>query len=82
MRDGRPLTIDGGVYQTMQTITNRSESKYENVLILNDQLANIVTHNYTCKVAGSVIHGSTSQTFGKKLPEIVIVRQWSVSNIF
>ena len=58
MRDGHPLTIDGTTYQLMQTVTNRRESTYENVLTINDQLSS-VGHIFRCTVIN--VLGSSSE---------------------
>ena len=60
MRDGQPLTIDGGLYQLSQTVTNRSLSTYENVLTINAAMSYIYRHTYTCTVTN--VLGSKSKT--------------------
>ena len=59
MKDGQPLTVDGSTYQLTQTVTNRAESTYENVLTIHDELADIIDHTYTCRV-GNIL-GSASR---------------------
>ena len=51
MRDGQPLTIDGSTYQLTQTVTNRAESSYENVLTVKEELSAVVEHHYSCIVS-------------------------------
>lgn len=59
LKDGQPLSIGGSTYQLTQAVANRAESTYENVLTINDKLANIIDHNYTCRVNN--ILGSASR---------------------
>ena len=59
MRDGQPLTTDGGTYQLTQTVTDRTESSYKNVLTINEELSMVVEHHYSCIVLN--IHGNASK---------------------
>ena len=58
MRDGQALTIDGSTHQLIQTVTNRRESTYENVLTINDRLST-VGHIFRCTVTNTL--GSTTE---------------------
>ena len=59
MKDEQPLTIDGSTYQLTQTVTNRRESTYENVLTINDELNNIISHIFHCNIMNAL--GSASE---------------------
>ena len=50
MRDGQPLTIDGNVYQMTQTVMDRFAATYDNVLTINQPVANIEDSTFTCIV--------------------------------
>ena len=50
LRDGESMEFGGVTYQLTQTVTNRAQSTYENVLTINQPLANIVGSTYTCSV--------------------------------
>ena len=54
MRDGQPLTIDGTTYQLTQTVTNRRMSTYENVLMINIAISDIIEHTYTCTIINAL----------------------------
>ena len=58
MREGEELTIDGTVYTATQTVTNRRESTYENVLTIT--VLDVTTvGTYSCLVENTL---GTSQT--------------------
>ena len=59
MRDGQLLTIDGITYQLTQTVTNRAESSYENVLTIKEALSTVVEHFYNCIVTN--VNGMASE---------------------
>ena len=50
LRDGVSVVIGGVTYELAQTVTNRRESTYENILTINDDLANLVGDTFTCTV--------------------------------
>jgi hypothetical protein len=52
-RNGLNLTIDGSTIQMTQTITNRYNSYYNNILSINDDPDNVIG-NYTIVVGNSV----------------------------
>ena len=59
MRDGQPLTLNGRTYQMTQTVTNRRDTTYENVLTIN-AVSGIYRRTYTCTVLNAL--GSDSKT--------------------
>ena len=59
MRDEQPLTIDGITYQLTQTVTDRAESSYENVLTIEEALSTVVEHYYSCIVSN--MNGNASE---------------------
>ena len=48
LRDGESVTVGGVTYELAQRVINRRESTYENILTINDALANLVDDNFTC----------------------------------
>jgi hypothetical protein len=52
-RNGLNLTIDGSTIQLTQTITNRYNTYYNNILSINDDPDNVIG-NYTIVVGNSV----------------------------
>ena len=60
-RDGQPLTIDGSTYRMVQTVANRNNSTYENVLTINQTLASTVGSTFICGVS-NVIGSDTSDS--------------------
>ena len=51
---GSELTVDGSVYQFMQTLTEESTATYTNVLtIVSTDLTPIIGSNFTCEVENS-----------------------------
>ena len=68
MRDGQPLTIDGGTYY----VTYRSISAtYEHILTINAAVSTIYRHTYTCTVRNAL--GSDSRILtSRKINECVI----------
>ena len=57
MKDGQPLTTDGSSYYTLtQTVTDRTNSTYSNVLTASNGTG--VAGNYTCTVTNDL--GSAS----------------------
>lgn len=49
LKDGQPLSIDGSTYQLTQAVANRAESTYENVLTIDDKLANIIDRSRSAR---------------------------------
>ena len=63
----------GGVtYQLAQTVTNRPQSTYQNVLTINQPLAEIVDSSFTCSVENTVGTSSTSDSL-QIMGEIAII---------
>ena len=54
LRDGESVVVGGVTYELAQSVTNRRESTYENILTINDALANLVDDNFTCTVANAL----------------------------
>ena len=50
LRDGESVSVGGITYQLSQTVTNRLESTYENVLTFSGDLFNLVNDTFTCTV--------------------------------
>ena len=48
------MTVDGICYHLVQTVTNRRESTYENVLTINQPLTDIVGSTFTCSVTNTI----------------------------
>ena len=54
LRDGESVVVDGVTYELAQRVINRRESTYENILTVNDALANLVDDTFTCTVANTL----------------------------
>ena len=50
LRDGESVLVDGVTYQLAQTVTSRTQSTYQNVLTINQPLADIVGSTFSCRV--------------------------------
>ena len=50
LRDGESVVVGGVTYALAQRVINRRESTYENILTINDDLANLVNDTFTCTV--------------------------------
>ena len=60
---GSELTVDGSLYQFMQTLTDRTTSTYTNVLtIVSTDLTTIIGSNFTCEVENTRGRGSMNIT--------------------
>ena len=62
LRDRESVVVVGDTYELAQSVTNRRESTYENVLTINDDLANLMSDTFTCTVANA-LGMDTSQPF-------------------
>ena len=54
LRDGESMGFGGVTYQLAQTVTNRAQSTYQNVLTINQPSANILGSTFTCSVGNTV----------------------------
>ena len=54
LRDGVSEVVGGVTYELAQTVTNRRKSTFENVLTINDDLANLVDDTFTCTVTNAL----------------------------
>lgn len=57
-RNGVAIDVDGGKYETMQIVTDRKHSHYDNTLIVNDLTEILGNPTYTC-----IITNSAGETF-------------------
>ena len=62
LRDRESVVVGGVTYELAQRVINRRESTFENVLTINDALANLVSDTFTCTVANT-LGMDTSQPF-------------------
>lgn len=58
LRNGELLSTDGHNYETVQILNDRSNSFYENKLIIRDTVGLVNDPTYTCEVS----HGNTTLT--------------------
>ena len=54
LRDGESVVVGGVTYALAQTVTDRRESTYENVLTINDDVTSLVNDTFTCTVANTL----------------------------
>ena len=50
VRDGDSVTVNGVTYQLSQTLTNRVQSTYDNVLTITEPLSSLAGSTFTCQV--------------------------------
>ena len=54
LRDGESVVVGGVTYELAQRVTDRRESTYENILTINDALADLVSDTFTCTVVNTL----------------------------
>ena len=60
--DGESVEIDGVTYELTQMATNRGASTFDNVLTINQPLADIVDSSFSCSVTNSIGSSTASDT--------------------
>ena len=55
------MEFGGVTYQLTQTVTDRAQSTYENVLTIKQPLADIVGSTFTCNVENTIGTAESSQ---------------------
>ena len=63
MRDGDSATVNGVTYQLSQTLTNRTQSTYDNVLTITEPLTSLAGSNFTCQVENALGMFAVSDSF-------------------
>ena len=63
VRDGDTVTISGVTYQLSQTLTDRVQSTYDNMLTLTEPLSSLAGSNFICQVQNALGSSQTSQSF-------------------
>ena len=63
VRDGDSVTVSGVAYQLSQTVTNRSQSTYDNVLTITEALSSLAGSIFACQVENTLGPSQTSQSF-------------------
>ena len=58
-RDGVTVPLDGDRYEMMQTVTDRRNSYYDNILLIRDAFGLAGNHTYTCYITNYA--GNTSK---------------------
>ena len=54
VKDGDSATVNGVTYQLSQTLTNRAQSTYDNVLTIIEPLFSLADSNFTCQVENAL----------------------------
>ena len=54
VRDGDSATVNGVTYHLSQTLTNRTQSTYDNVLTITEALSTLAGSNFTCQVENAL----------------------------
>ena len=54
VRDGDSATVNGVTYQLSQTLTNRAQSTYDNVLTITEALSSLAGSTFTCQVENAL----------------------------
>ena len=60
VRDGDAVTDNGVTYQLAQTLTDRQQSTYENVLTITEPLSSLMSSTFTCQVGNTLGPSETS----------------------
>ena len=68
------MEFGGVTYQLTQTVTDRAQSTYQNVLTINQPLAEIIGSAFSCSVENTIGTSPTSQPF-------IITSEHSVSSV-
>ena len=69
VKDGDSTTMNGVTYQLAQTLTDRRQSTYENVLIITEERSSLAGSAFTCRVKNVLGMSETLLSFeipGKK----------------
>ena len=72
LRDGESMGFDGVTYQLAQTVTNRAQSTYQNVLTINQPLADIIGSTFTCSVENRIGTSPVSQPLTITMGELLL----------
>ena len=62
VRDGDSVTVNDVTYQLSQTLTNRAQSTYDNVLTITEPLSSLAGSNFTCQVENTLGASEISQS--------------------
>ena len=62
LREGESTESGGVTYQMAQTVANRAQSTYQNVLTINQPLADIIGSTFFCSVENAVGISPVSQS--------------------
>ena len=63
VRDGDSATVNDVTYHLSQTLTNRAQSIYDNVLTITEPLSSLADSTFTCQVANALGMSAISQLF-------------------
>ena len=63
VRDGDSATVNDVAYQLSQTLTNRTQSTYDNVLIITEALSSLAGSTFTCQVENALGISAISDSF-------------------
>ena len=62
VRDGNSATVNGVTYQLSQTLTDRAQSTYDNVLTITEALSSLAGSTFTCQVENALGVSAISQS--------------------
>ena len=79
LRDGESLTFSGVTYQITQMVTNRTQSSYQNVLTINQPLADIIGSTFSCIVENTIGASPDSQSLTIIMSKLLLFEQWEPS---
>ena len=81
LRGGESKEVDGVTYQLTQMVTNKSQSTYQNVLTINQPLADIEGSTFTCSVENTI--GTAPDSHPLAITgEFFLCEQWWASKCF
>ena len=63
VRDGDSATVNGVTYQLSQTLIDRAQSTYDNVLTITEAQSSLADSNFTCQVENALGMSAISDSF-------------------
>ena len=63
VRDGDSATVSGVTYQLSQTLIDRAQSTYDNVLTITEPLSSLAGSTFTCQVENALGMSAISDSF-------------------
>lgn len=81
-RDGVTVDVDGDRYQMTQTVTDRRNSYYDNILLVHNAADLVGNHTFTCSIsnyAGSTFASTNTTMRGYYSKEYFSIHMWHIT---